>query len=197
MDDPELQKLYKEMGWEKFETEINGKPKEFLAMRVSDNPNDKNCMKTNMHLMCFWCSKDFNPYDEMVINEMKDGIGFAWGDYCSDRCARLHFKYGKIKEFFENIIRYAWWKPKYAVLDWYWSEYCPECFKDGEKLIKMNTMLAGDLYACHECWNEFEIRRKRFAILKQAHKKITRLLFYIQEGGKSAVLSEASKSCAG
>jgi len=79
--DETLQALYKEMGWEGFEIDVNGKTKQLMAMRVSDNPNDKNCMKTDMHLMCFWCSKDFNPYDQMILNEMKDGVGMAWSDY--------------------------------------------------------------------------------------------------------------------
>jgi len=189
--DEKLQALYKEMNWERFEVDINGKPKEFLAMRVSDNPNDKNCMKTDMHLICFWCNEFFNPYDEMITNEMKGGVGMAWGDFCCDRCARLYFKYGKLLEFLRDIKRYLIYKPIYAIKEEFWSEFCPNCQKKEDKLVMMRTMLSGELYMCDRCWNNFEIHRDkiRHPVIRQYIQKTKRLLYYIENGGKSKVIT--------
>lgn len=190
----ELDDLYKEMGWEKQELNLGNKKIPLMMMKV-DEKKKEDFEMLDHNFMCLWCGKDFNSYTQMVQNEIESGLGYSWMMYCSDRCARLDMKYGKMKEGLMNIPRYLWWKPKYAVLDWFWSEYCPECFKTENRLVKLDTILSGDIYACHECWNQYEFHRERKSkhpTLRQFLKKCDRLIVYIREGGKTKVIGSGA-----
>ena len=111
------------------------------------------------------------------------------GCHCSDRCARLYFKYGKYLEFYRNIKRYLIWKPYFAIKDNFWSEYCPECWKQ-KKGVRLNGILPPELYFCDECGSDFEFHRREYSKTKQFLKQINRILVYIQEGGKTNTLGD-------
>jgi len=114
----------------------------------STNPEDPNCLDPNMTLVCLWCGKQHSPYNQLVLHDS------AWMSFCSDRHFVLYKKYGKVRNFFENIPRYLIWKPYYAILDWWYQEDCPYCHK------RMMSPLKGELYCCMECGRDFEKVKK-------------------------------------
>lgn len=117
-------------------------------VKKSIDPRDPNCLDPNMTLVCLWCGKSFSPYNQMVSND------FAYMAYCSDRHFVLYHKYGKIKDYFENIPRYLIWKPYFAVRNWLCRKDCPYCHK------RMLVILPNDIYACMECGRDFVVVKK-------------------------------------
>jgi hypothetical protein len=124
----------------------------YLCIPKETHPDDPNCLDPNMTLMCLWCWKDFSPYNYMILHD------HAWMGFCSDEHFILYKKYGKIKEFFENIVRYIYWKPKHVILDWWYQKDCPYCHK------RMFSPLAGEVYCCMECGRDFEVVTQDYRI---------------------------------
>lgn len=84
----------------------------------------------NMTLLCLWCGKDYKPYDQFILNEM-EGFGFAWQNFCSDRCVRRYNSIlgsiwrglGEIKRRIRRFIMDPIEKLLYV-------EECPYCGED-------------------------------------------------------------------
>jgi len=133
-------------------------------MKVSDE---------KMMIMCMWCGKDFDAYTQ----------GESW--CCSEKHFHLYKKYGKIKEALGNIPRYLIWKPYFAISDWFWSEYCPECYDensfDNQPMRTMLRPIEGtSLHCCENCWSSYEVKRKGHYFAKQLFRKSIRPYFTIK-----------------
>lgn len=84
----------------------------------------------NMTLLCLWCGKHYKPYDQFIMNEM-EGFGFAWQNFCSDRCVRRYNSIlgsiwrglGEIKRRIRRFIMDPIEKLLYV-------EECPYCGED-------------------------------------------------------------------
>lgn len=126
--------------------------KNLTVIPASTNPNDADCLDPYMEFTCLWCGKLFCPYNQMVKDD------YAFMSFCSPRHCYLYKKYGKIKNFFDNIPRYLYHKPIHAIYSWIFKVNCPLCHKRMEMLFKK------ELYTCVDCFHTFKVDYERGTI---------------------------------
>lgn len=102
----------------------------------STTPGDPDMLDPDMTLTCLWCGKEHNPYNHLVLHD------YAYFSFCCDKHYFLYRKYGKLKDFIDNIPRYLIWKPYFAIQHWWYRLECPSCHK------RMRCLLAKQLYFC-------------------------------------------------
>ena len=110
----------------------------------------------NMTLLCLWCGKDYKPYDQLILNDMK-GFGFAWMNFCSDRCVRRHSSIpGSIWRGLREIKR----RIRRFIMDpiekFLYVEECPYCGEDLSLMTK-NYLFCGNV-DCEMWSSNFERR---------------------------------------
>lgn len=108
----------------------------------------------NMILICFWCGKDYKPYDQFVINDM-EGFPFAWMNFCSDRCMR---RYSSIPGWIWRVLREIRRRIRRFIMDpiekFLYVEKCPYC--DEDLLLMTKNYLFCANYDCEMWSSNFE-----------------------------------------
>lgn len=124
----------------------------------------------NMTLLCFWCGKDYKPYNQLILNDMK-GFGFAWMNFCSDRCMRRYSSVpGRIWRGLGEIKRRIRRFIMNPIEKFLYSTRCPYC---NEYLYVMSKNYLGCINLDCEMWSASYERR---VIKVDGKKQITLVL---------------------
>lgn len=104
----------------------------------------------DMTLVCLWCGKDYNPYNQFVINDM-EGFGHAWQNFCSDRCVRKYSSvpgtiWRGLSEIKRRITRFI----MDPIENFLYSVECPYC-KENLTVFSKNYLLCPN-FDC-EVWS--------------------------------------------
>lgn len=96
------------------------------------DPRKGEILDPDMNLICLWCGKDYNPYNNIVIHD------YAFSGFCSLRCFS---RYRSIPGRAWRVIKWPFWKLHSMIVIWNDARYALPCPRCGEMMVTMTRDL--------------------------------------------------------